>query len=131
MLRLLLAGAAFACAALPLGAAHAGPESCTYVTSAPRFVYYNPEMGFYYVDTTAAAWVSGQPGSASAYAACVAGSLPRADGCLGEYLSAGYPAGGDVVTIDGQGRVIVDPHGADPFVGAVVGNAAAFVDCVV
>jgi hypothetical protein len=50
-------------------------------------------------------------------------------GCVDDLLRSSSP-NTHVVTIDDEGRIIVDPHGADAFIGSTVGTANAFVSCV-
>ncbi|HEX8002044.1 MAG TPA: hypothetical protein VF519_05050 [Mycobacteriales bacterium] len=136
-MRRTLAAAVLAAVTLPLaGPAAADPaDSCLdplFTSSAPRFVYYNPEIGMYYVDVAAAeSFARAQPGRATAAATCLAGAVPPTDGCVTAFLHGSYPSSGAIVTVDPDGRVVVDPHAEDPFVAAVVGNAAALAFCVV
>lgn len=132
-MRSFLAAAVVAAAVLPT-AAHADASACLdplFASAAPRFVYYNPETGTYHVDVEAAqAFASAQPGRAGAAARCVVAAVPATDGCVTQLLRSDSP-NTHVVTIDDQGRVIVDPHGADAFVASTAGTAVAFVLCVV
>ncbi len=131
--------AAIAVAALPLTAL-AGPASAAaegscldplFASSAPRFVYYNPEMGFYYVDVAAAqAFAEAQPGHAASAALCLADLDPSSNACARAFLAADYPSGGRVVYMM-EGGLFVDHHAYDPFVAALVGNTEAFADCLV
>lgn len=133
-MRSFLAAAVLAAAVLPTAAQAAGPEDCLaplFTSSAPRFVYYDPETGGYYVDVAAVqSFATAQPGRASAAARCLAASLPDTDGCVTRFLTGSYP-GTHVVTVDDQGRIVVDPRGADAFVAAAAGHTQALVFCVV
>lgn len=133
-MRSFLAAALVAAAALPTAAQAAGSADCLdplFASSAPRFVYYNPEIGTYYVDVDAAeSFVTAQPGRASAAARCLVASVPATDGCVTQFLTSPSP-NTHVVTIDDQGRLVVDPHGADAWLAATAGSAQALVFCVV
>ena len=96
-MRRVLALALLASAALPLGSAHASSSDCLeplLTQSAPRFVYYDPEIGGYYVDVTAAQeWIGGQPGRATAVADCLATLPSSARGCVTQFLLGKFPGG--------------------------------------
>ena len=133
----LLAVAALALAALPVGAAHATSDpSCAdqyLLTSgtAPKVVYYDPEIGFYRVDLDAATtFADGERQAAGEFARCaVSGVVPPLDGCVGR-LGQDWPAADPLVTFDIYGGIVIHPDAADPTVAAAAGHAAAFVDCV-
>ena len=133
-MRSFLAAALVAAAVLPTAAQADDSTSCFgpwFTSTAPRFVYYNPEIGSYYVDVDAVeSFVSAQPGRAGEAARCLAGSVPDTDGCVTQFLGGSYP-GSTVVTVDDQGRITIDPHGADATVAAAAGHAQALVFCVV
>ena len=124
-MRSFLAAALVAAAFVP-AAAHADSGDCLdplLTSSAPRFVYYNPEIGGYYVDVDAAQSFAGaQPGRAVAVARCLAGTMPAtrsaqdapAD-CLHPVIGQQYPAP-EFVGRDDQGRIWVDPSAGDPTV---------------
>lgn len=72
----LTAAALAATPATATGTANAGTaDGCLdplLAPSAPRFVYYNPEIGFYYVDVAGAqAFASSLPGRAVTLATCL------------------------------------------------------------
>jgi hypothetical protein len=69
--------------------------------------------------------------AAAAIALSTLASAPAHAGCVEDYLSAGYPGGGKTVTVNPDGSVTVNPNPTLNLAGAVVGNAEAFVDCVV
>jgi hypothetical protein len=135
-MRSFLAAALVAAAVLPTAAsasAGSGDASCLdplFASSAPRFIRHE-EMAGYYVDTPAVgAFAEAQPARAAAAARCLAGSVPATDGCVTRFLGGDSPST-HVVTTDPEGRVIVDPHGADAFAAATVNGAVGLVLCVV
>jgi hypothetical protein len=136
-MRRLLAAAVLAAAVLPFGVAHAADSdgSCLdplLTQSAPRIVYYNPEIGMYYVDVTAArAYAASEAAGAGAVASCLATLVPPTSGCVTTFVTSPYPGGSPIVSVDGSGRVIIDPHAEDAFVAALVGNVTELVACVV
>jgi hypothetical protein len=52
-----------------------------------------------------------------------------ADDCVGDLLRMVTP-GIEVVTVNDDGTITIDPHGADGFVSAVSSQTTAFVNCV-
>jgi hypothetical protein len=133
-MRSFLAAALVVAAALPATAHADSASSCLdplFSSSMPQLVYYNPEIGGYYVDVAAAqAWASAQPARAGQTARCLADAVPDTNGCVTQFVTSPSP-NTHVVTIDDQQRVTVDPHGADAFVLATAGAATALVLCVV
>ena len=133
-MRSFLAAVLVAAAVLPTAAQADDSADCLdplFTSSAPQLVYYNPEIGMYYVDVDAAeSFVTAHPGRANPAARCVVASVPDTDGCVTQFLSGSYPSS-SLVTVDDQGRIVVDPHGADGTVAAAAGHTQALVFCVV
>lgn len=131
-MRSILAVALVAAAFVP-ATAQAGVGSCFdpwFASTAPQFVYYNPEIGMYYVDVAAAeSYALSQPGRVGAAASCLAGSSsPGVGACARQFIASDVPDT-YVVTVDDE--ITIDTEGADPFIAAVSGNAQAFVHCLV
>ncbi|HEX8002043.1 MAG TPA: hypothetical protein VF519_05045 [Mycobacteriales bacterium] len=131
-MRTLLATALVAAAALPLtGTAGAASFGCVRTRVDAIASSTGPGVNLVYVDDQGRIVID--PNGADAAVQYAEGHLTALVNCLGrcaaEFLLGGSPAPITLVYVDDQGRVVVDPHGADAFVGYTAAQLAAFVRC--